>query len=60
MTGWEAKDLESFIMDKSVPSRKSWMAVQFDFAGEGGALSSLGREGSCLWPAHIFQSGIYA
>ena len=45
MTGWEAKDLESFIMDKSVPSRKSWMAVQFDFAGEGGRSELPGQRG---------------
>lgn len=57
MTRWEAKDLGSFITDKSLPSRKVWMAVQFDFAGEKGTLSSLGTESGCLWPACFLSLG---
>lgn len=57
MTGWKAKELESFINDKSQPSGKGWMGVQFDLASEEGVPSATGQAGSCLWLACFLRPG---
>ena len=45
MTGCEAKDLENFINDKSLPSGKSWKGAQLNLAREEGSLSPTGQGG---------------
>lgn len=54
MTGWKAKELESFINDKSQPSGKGW---QSDLAGEEGVPRAMGQAGSCLWPVCFLRPG---
>lgn len=57
VTGWKAKELESFINDKSQPSGKGWKGVQFDLASEEGVPSATGQAGSCLWLVCFLRSG---
>lgn len=56
-TGWEAKDLESCIINRSLPSRKSGVDIRFDFAGEEGTVRSLDTQSSCLLPTHFLGPG---